>query len=272
MATALASPPSTLRLPTRLSLLRHPQLLESVPPADPMRRPRGVIIPTYNRPDVLVRCVQAIGPQVEIVYIVNNGEEFADEYYDQFGVNVVVNMSKVSPPNLSLFWNQGLDYIQHWVQAPLPESVYEWLGLPDESQAPRPTQWDVAILNDDAIVPEGWFDAVSEGMRGAQCAAGCSGPVSVVHRDPGPVPLHTRLFGPAYIVAGELGLRGNEAIKWWYTDDWMDWESRKLGGTVMVPGFQVQHLYPNGNMTPELQVQAAKDGETFRTHYGMAPW
>jgi hypothetical protein len=93
-----------------------------------------------------------------------------------------------------------------------------------------------------------------------------------VHRDPGPVPLHTRLFGPAYIVAGELGLRGNEDIKWWYTDDWMDWESRKLGGTVMVTGFPVQHLHPNGNMTPELQVQAAKDGEKFREIYGMAPW
>jgi len=52
----------------------------------------------------------------------------------------------------------------------------------------------------------------------------------------------------------------------------MDWESRKLGGTVMVTGFQVNHLHPNGNMTPELQVQAAKDGEKFREIYGMAPW
>jgi glycosyltransferase involved in cell wall biosynthesis len=237
-----------------------------------VRRPRGAIIPTYNRPDVLLRCVNAIGPQVDILYIINNGEELPDETFDQFNVNVVVNRSKVSPPNLSLFWNQGLNFIQGYVTSQPSEDMYAWLGVPVESRGLPATEWDVAILNDDAIVPEGWFDAVSEAMRNTQGAAGCSGPVSVVHRDPGPVPLHTRLFGPAYIVAGELGLRGNEDIKWWYTDDWMDWESRKLGGTVMVTGFQVQHLHPNGNMTPELQVQAAKDGEKFREIYGMAPW
>jgi hypothetical protein len=51
----------------------------------------------------------------------------------------------------------------------------------------------------------------------------------------------------------------------------MDWESRKLGGMVMIPGFQVKHLYENGQMTPELQVQISHDANRFKEIYGMMP-
>jgi hypothetical protein len=74
------------------------------------------------------------------------------------------------------------------------------------------------------------------------------------------------------MVAGELGLRANEDLYWYFSDDWMDWESRKLGGMVMVPGFPVQHLYPNQQVTPEMQVQIAKDAQTFVEIYGTRPW
>ncbi len=255
MATALASRPPSLRLPTRVPVLRHPQLSEPPPPREPMNRPRYAVIPTKgNRHQILARCVNAIAPQIfGYTHIVHNS---SDDWVMVDTCHPISSMrvSPDEPMNLSKMWNRGLDAIAR------------------ETERIGAKEWDVAILNDDAIVPEGWFDAVSANMRATQSAAGCSGPVAGVLRDPGPVPLHTRMVGPAFIVAGELGLRGNEDLKWWYTDDWMDWESRKLGGMAMVPGFPIEHLHPNGQMSPELQVQAAKDGETFRAIYGQAPW
>lgn len=221
-----------------------------------MRRTRYAIIPTRNREEVLKQCLAAIAPQVDVVYILNNGEPFSE---DRFGLTLNIQYVDLQPPNLSKFWNMGLAWCQDYE---LP-----W-GKSDD-----PTQWDVAILNDDAVVPEGWFDAVSAGMRAVSAAAGCSGPQGALYTVPGPVPLHTRLQGYAFMVAGELGLRANEDIHWYFTDDWMDWESRKLGGMVMVQGFQVAHMHPNGQMTPEIHVQCAKDAQTFADIYGgMRPW
>lgn len=223
-----------------------------------MNRPRFAVIPTKgNRPDVLARSVNAIGPQTGsgVILVHNSDEEIS--VLALIGTCEPTTSHWVSPDrpvNLSKMWNIGLDIAAR------------------EATRQGATEWDVAILNDDAIVPEGWFDAVSNGMRAVHGAAGCSGPASVVHTVPGPVPLHTRLVGYAFVLAGELGLRANEDIHWYFTDDWLDWESRKLGGMVMVPGFQVDHLHPNGQMTPELHVQCAQDAQTFVDIYGMRPW
>jgi hypothetical protein len=40
---------------------------------------------------------------------------------------------------------------------------------------------------------------------------------------------------------------------------------------VMIPGFQVQHLHPNGQMTGELQEQVSRDATRFKEIYGMMP-
>jgi glycosyltransferase involved in cell wall biosynthesis len=215
--------------------------------------PRFAIIPTRNRSEVLSRCLAAISPQVQGVVIINNGGTIDCGLPVNIPYGTSVLYHEEQPPNLSKLWNMGLDYVENFVT-----------NVTDV--------WDVVILNDDAIVPEGWFDAVSEGMRKVGAAAGCSGPASAHHTEPGPVPLWTRLQGFAFVLAGERGLRANEDIHWYFTDDYLDWESRKLGGMVMVPGFPVDHLHPNGQMTPELHAQCAKDAQTFVDIYGMRPW
>lgn len=217
--------------------------------------PKFAVIPTRgNRPEVLKRSVTAIGSQYKgFVFIPHNSPE---------GMPVVRvdkpttyhGMAADEPVNLSKMWNSGIDW------AAKQAKYYGY------------SEWDVAIINDDAIVPEGWFDAVSDGMRRVGAAAGCSGPATAHHTEPGPVPLWTRLQGFAFVLAGERGLRANEDIHWYFTDDYLDWESRKLGGMVMVQGFPVEHLHPNGQMTPEIHVQCAKDAQTFVDIYGMRPW
>lgn len=225
--------------------------------------PRFAVIPTNGRECVL-DAVAAVRDQAQMTFVVWTNTREHGEVLPQWaqappdGVMVIYDLDSVKEINISRWWNVGLGWGEQYAR--------KWGGF---------KKWDVAILNDDAIVPEGWFDAVSGTMRQMGVAAGCSGAppgMPVLHTRPGPVGLETRLQGFAYIVAGELGLRANEQLRWYFTDDYMDWESRKLGGMVMVPGFRVNHLYPNGQMSPEIEAQVAQDAQTFVNLYGMRPW
>jgi hypothetical protein len=226
-----------------------------------VRIPRFAIIPSNNRPCVQ-DCVAAIAGQVDCVIRVWTGRAAGADGFSAGAYPQFVSLNDPGDINISRWFNLGLQYAADNV------SINHVVGRPID-------KWDVAILNDDAIVPEGWFDAVSGKMREMKVAAACSGGAAVsmpvLHTQPGPVQIHTRMYGPAFILAGELGLRANEELKWWFTDDWLDWESRKLGGMVMIPGFQVQHLYPDGQMTGELQVQISHDANKFLEIYGMMP-
>lgn len=159
------------------------------------------------------------------------------------------------PPNLSAMWNEGLEWAGRWGNL----------------------KWDVAILNDDAIVPPGWFDAVSQAMRAFDAAAGCSDPdgtlhAPIHHRKIGPVGLDRRLVGYAFMLAGEKGVRANEDLHWYFTDDHIDYASREAGGTVMIPGFPVQHLHPNGQISLEIAARIPVDAQNFKDRWGVMPW
>lgn len=223
--------------------------------------PTYAIIPTSNRPDVALRCIQSIRSQVDQIYVIDNGDReimpTEGDYYSVIRFN-----RKGELPNLSMLWNMGI------VQAQLNATVLR-----------EATRWNVVILNDDAVVPDGWVSTVSDRMREAGAAAGCTGSsphgagVSRVLRSPGPVPLLERMTGWAFLLAGEKGARANEQILWYYTDDHLDWMSRQLGGMIMVAGPAVEHLSPNGQMTPELQEQTVRDRAAFSAYWnGMVPW
>lgn len=221
--------------------------------------PSYAIIPTANRPQVAMQAITAIGKQVDMVYVVDNGDNeplvVEDVLGDHPNCYIIQYDKQGQVPNLCLFWNIALDLIQA------------------DAKRMSADQWDVAILNDDAVVPEGWFQVVSSAMREHGCAAASScGGAFAIHREPGPVPILTRMYGPAFVVAGEKGLRGDERLKWYYTDDYMDWESRKLGGMVIIPGHTVNHMHPNAQVTPEIQVQISHDATLFKEIYGVMPW
>lgn len=223
-----------------------------------MRYPRYAIIPSNGR-ECLKRSFDAILPQVDWVILIKTvaGIGGWEQYVTPKSSVLTILDGDI---NISRWWNWGLDRVV--------------ISL-DEDHERRPTKWDVAIINDDVIVPEGWFDAVSERMRTMQVAAACSGGTGgmpVLNTQAMAVPLHTRMQGFAFIVAGELGVRADERLKWYFTDDHVDWKSRELGGVVMIPGMHVEHLYPNGQLTPELLAQTAADAQTFVDIWGRRPW
>lgn len=218
--------------------------------------PRIAVIPSNGR-DCLNQSLAAIRGQVDHVFLVLNGDSSTLSDWALPNLDDVTGVWSPVSDNISKWWNLGLAMAH---------------GFAADRQV---LTWDVAIINDDVIVPEGWFDRVSGVMRQMQVAAACSGgrgPWPVLHTRPGPVNLLTRMQGFAFMMAGEKGLRADEDLVWWAGDDDLDWRARQAGGMVMVPAFHVDHLYPNGQMTPERHVQAAKDMATFEAKWGKRPW
>ena len=208
------------------------------------------LIPTNGRP-CFKECLQAVKDQVDNIVLVEGGPN-AQMLTDYESVIREPEM------NISKWWNMGLRLIE------------------SQARAERLTQWDVVVLNDDAIIPIGWVHAVASAMREAGAAAACSGgngvPHQVLHTEPGPVGLMTRMKGFAFVLAGEKGIRADEKLRWYFSDDHVDWMARRLGGMLMIPGFSVNHLHPNMQMTGELQETVPEDAAHFYGYWGKRPW
>lgn len=222
---------------------------------------RFAVIPSNGR-SCLLDCIDAVQEQVDRIIIIDTSATppgYARPRTMTVFLDKVHVQEDSGPVNISRWWNKGLAIAEYMAEAE------EWANSPSST-------WEVAILNDDAIVPDSWFEAVSHNMRYAGSAAGCSGRYNLTQKEPVAVPLDMRMQGYAFMVAGEHSLRANEDLHWYFTDDYIDWESRKLGGMTMTGGYPVEHLFPNGQMTPELHTQTALDAQTFMDIYGRRPW
>lgn len=201
-----------------------------------------------------MKAVNALLPQVAYLAVIEAGHE---RIRNQYPDGVTVLPDNVGGLNISRWWNLGLIWAEKMAQA---------AGEP---------AWDVAIINDDVIVPPNWLCYVADDMRALGCKAACSGGGNNsvhIQRHAGPVSVFSRLQGFAFVIAGESGLRADEELQWWYQDDKLGADAATAGGMVMYPGCHVQHLYPNGQVTGEMQVQIGLDRETFVRKMGYAPW
>ena len=209
-----------------------------------MNRTRLAVIPTTGR-GVLWDCLDAIRPQVDHVILI------AHRCAPNVGgsVSVIDYLSKV--PNISLMWNLGLI----------------------EAERRTKGSFDVAVLNDDAIVPSSWFYEVTAAMHEVGAVAGSRDQSGVLrgtqtYLTAGPIGLENRLTGYAFILDGDARLRLDEQFQWWYGDDDLDWRAREAGGVVKVPGEPVVHRYPNGTTHGELEKIAGEDRERFKKKWG----
>jgi hypothetical protein len=191
-----------------------------------------------------------------MAFVVFTGESITEIDSDRILRHAYVLYEGPDDANISRWWNQGLDAVA--------DVVLE--------ADPGPTKWDVAVLNDDAIVPEGWFDAVAGTIRQMGVAAGCSGGygMPVLHTQNQAPPLATRMQGFAFVLAGELGLRADEQFVWYCGDDDLGRRAAVAGGMVMVPGFPVNHLHPNGQSN--LHHHIPGDMQRYVDKWGGRPW
>jgi hypothetical protein len=211
--------------------------------------------------------VDSVVDQVDAVYIIDNGSEPPIDpglwaLREDGSPRMMSAVVEMDPPNISRLWNIGLELAEH------SHGHAGW--FPWEP-------FDVVVLNSDVVVPPGWVATLSAAMRSTRAALAFpdqfGGQQQILHAEAGPVDLRQRITGYAYMLRGEAGLRLDESMAWWYSDDSLDWTARERGGSLLVPGIPVQHLHPNASTeaSPELQAQAGRDRQTFITHWGRAP-
>lgn len=213
--------------------------------------PRFAVIPTTGR-ECFYQAAQAIEDQVDYILVIKTrGPELVD------WPHMLAYLDTSEKRNISFWWNKGLDCAAFMAKE---------LGA---------ATWDVAVLNDDAIVDSTWFNDLSTTLRDTKVAIASMGdvPMRTLHSKGGPLPLGQRPQGFAWMMRGELGLRADEGFGWWAGDDDMWQQGIAAGGVMVVPGRgRVNHLYPNAQMTGDLHEQSAKDMAYFVEKHGFRPW
>jgi hypothetical protein len=175
---------------------------------------RFAVIPTHDRPEKYAKAVAAIRTQVDqLITIAHRPGGVGCDYAT--GI-VVPYFAEV--PNISDMWNLGLDRAAEFVD-----------GAPHA----------VAVLNDDAEVPKGWFDRV-HGFMVEEGAHLGSGGRNV--REP------TKLAGHAFIIDQPSAIRPDPRWAWWYSDDILEEQAIAAetgGGLVVLSDLIVKHAHRN---------------------------
>lgn len=210
------------------------------------------VIPTNGR-DCVDRAVEALRPQVDRLAIVEGGDPVTKREYPE-NVDVLQGGAEL---NISHWWNTGID----WAADIAKEAGAE--------------KWDVAVINDDVIVPPTWLCYITQDLRALGAVAGCTGGrnhAPEIQRAARAISLWQRIQGFAYVIAGETGLRIDEGMKWWFSDDDLGATAATMGGMVMMPGCHVTHLHPGGQTTVDHQPQIGRDRDYFIAKWGFVPW
>jgi hypothetical protein len=232
--------------------------------------PRVAVVATHNRPAELARLLDAIAPQCDAVFVIDNAsnppvEKIRSEDWPKGRGTHGLCWIKVvhddeQPPNLSRLWNVGLTMAAQYCR---------------ESPA-----YDVAVLNDDAVPPPGWWDAVSGAMRLHGADAACADPfdrlppgVTWVLDGSAPMTVGTRLAGWAMMLRGEWdGARFDERFHWWCGDDDVSLRARLAGGLVHVGGYPVPNTGADTSTVGVLAEQSGRDMAAFVEKHGRRPW
>lgn len=231
---------------------------------------RFAVILTHNRRELLAQTVEAIGPQVDHVIVIDNGtnppvrmSEILPDVRRDWTTQLVYDER---PVNLARLWQRGLTIARSMSVA----------GI-----SPSTRLVPVAFLCDDAPPPPLWFQTVTEAMQRTGAAAGASAP------DPfgwqGEPDFKTtpdgnvtrRMPGWAFILnAAVPALNFDERFVWWWNDTDMDWQARANGGMVLTGWPAVPNVHPNDFTAskPELGAQVGRDRLAFQEKWGGCPW
>ena len=230
-----------------------------------MTRPRRyAVIPTHNRPEHLGRLVEQLAASCDVIVVVDNA---SDPPVDPITLlekalphapTICVMREEEQPPNLARFWNVALAEIA-------------------EVEGERgSTTWDVAILNDDAELPPGWYDTLAASLRihDVLAAAGDTyGHVrEPIFRRAPDSNIMTRMCPWAFVIRGECGVEADEQLRWWWQDTDIEWRLALAGGVLVLPGLVARNVGANSSTTGVLAEQAGRDRATFGTKWGRVPW
>lgn len=225
--------------------------------------PTYAVIPTRDRAFMLGDCLASLKSQVSGIVVVDNNmkeDGILGSGKWLYAPSIVAIKCSDDPPNISKLWNAGL---------------YTATDLAHASS--RQPEFNLLVVNDDVICPPNLVATLSDAMRATSAVLAYpdqhGGTQTILHKEPKPVPLETRITGYAFMLRGETDIWLDESLVWWYGDDDLDWRCRTIGGSLLVPGCAVEHRAPNvqTNADPRLVAQTAVDRQTFLHKWGMTP-
>jgi glycosyltransferase involved in cell wall biosynthesis len=213
------------------------------------------VVPTKNRPDLVRQLLASLVGQVQGAVVVDN-----NDVHDPIvvaGIPAILNLHQPGfPPNLSELLNIGIDAV-------------------DTESAP--SEWNVALLNDDVICPPGWVESLSDAMRATTAVMAYTDRMGrvepVLYTTPAPEQSHAATVW-ACLLRGERHIRLDESMRWWYSDNDLDNMCRRIGGVLAVPGRIPAHLHPSEQTVSsvELSRQAHLDEVTFNDKWRDVVW
>jgi hypothetical protein len=76
------------------------------------------------------------------------------------------------------------------------------------------------------------------------------------------------------MLRGESGIKFDETMQWWYSDNDLDLQCRRAGGTIAVPGPIPVHLHPSEQTVTDavLSAQAHQDAITYNAKWAGVQW
>jgi hypothetical protein len=236
---------------------------------DDTRPRRYALVPTHSRPTELRGLVRSLVGQCDSVVVVDNASDppvnfETDDELARTDIDIHVLRDEEQPPNLSRLWNVALAFIH---ELEMRDAAVKMTAQP---------AWDVAILNDDTVLPADWYDYVAGGLREHDVIAASADSYGhikspQVKRKPDNG-LVTRMCPWAFIIRGECGVEADEKFRWWFGDTDLEWRLRLGGGVLVLPGYIAKNTYANSTTVGELAEQARRDGQTFVAKWGNRPW
>jgi glycosyltransferase involved in cell wall biosynthesis len=195
------------------------------------------IIPTRGRSEVFHTTLQSIVSQVRCVIVIDNND--VPTVVSRNDERIAVIHHQEQPPNLSRMINIGID---------------------EATRRAVDDVWNIVLLNDDVTVPSGWVQLLNHEMRAGSYAAAASTPGR-----------NGVLTCWACMVRGELGLRWDEELRWWYGDNAFDRLCRDNGGVHFVASdLQPIHHHPDKQTYNSVMLSevAGQDAVVYARKYG----
>jgi hypothetical protein len=183
-----------------------------------------LVVPTHTHPPLLDTLIDRAGMPAVVVLTREGVDPVAG----------AVNVEDVGPTNIHRWWNTGI-------------AEAEARGA------------DVAVIaNHDAEPEPGALMALVEGLERTGAT------ITYTAREDGPVDRapdkRRRITGWCYALNLTHGLRPDETFRWWFGDDWLDWQARVNHHGIAPVRAAVRHRNPNPQyLTPEFAALVRAD-------------
>lgn len=244
---------------------------------------RFAIIPTRDRPGDYADCVEALRRQVDVIVTVANSPEAEGYSYRSRGPRSGFDASEaggdwaigITVPymtghrkasfNISRAWNIGLEICEAVATGDagrVAEWSSDWTAEDAANHLPEgganSAAWNVAIVNDDVVVPAGWYDTLAGEL--AANRPGASG-------GRGYSPDDTHMAGFAFMLKGEDRMRLDEQFVYYYGDTDLQRQCEEAGGFALLPDLLVEHRHPGENVKGR-ELLVANDKRRYDAKWG----